>query len=86
MDPSTHVGALIMPPHDRTGHMDRVMGYIDRAKADPCNTLLLGGNAVEVEIGGGLGGEGKGGCYVEPTIFECTSDDSEVRRGNDVYC
>ncbi|GMH78396.1 hypothetical protein TrST_g3564 [Triparma strigata] len=78
LDPSTHVGAMIMPPDNKTGHMDRVVGYIERAKADPRNKLILGGNTHTIEVAGGKGGSGNEGCYVEPTIFECSDDNSEL--------
>ena len=80
LSPDTHIGALIMPPDNRTGHLDRVMGFIERAKSDPSNKLLHGGNVVNVSISDGLGGAGSEGCYMEPTIFDCSNDDSEIVR------
>ncbi|GMH50404.1 hypothetical protein TrLO_g8158 [Triparma laevis f. longispina] len=80
LDPNTHVGAMIMPPDNKSGHLDRVVGFIERAKQDPDNKLILGGNTHTIEAGkvDGRGGVGNEGCYVEPTIFECSNDNSEL--------
>jgi betaine-aldehyde dehydrogenase len=56
LDPATQVGALIS-----TAHMDKVLGYIERGKAEGA-TLVTGGYRV-----------GDKGAFVAPTIFaDCT--------------
>ena len=84
LDPATHVGSMIMPPGGKSDHFDRVMGFIDRAKADPTNKLLLGGSSRKVDIPDGKSGSGSAGYYVEPTIFESLSDTNELTR-NEVF-
>ena len=60
-----------MPPDDKSGHYDKVMGFIERAKADSRNKLVYGGDRVTE-------GVPEGGYYVKPAIFDCSSDDSEI--------
>ena len=64
----TNVGPLIMPPRNRSGHFDRVMGFISRSKKHPKVQVLYGGN----------GYQRNGGYYVEPTVLLCDSDDAEI--------
>ena len=62
----TQMGALISQDH-----LDKVMGYIDRAKQSN-SKLLIGGNRF-------ISDETKNGFFVEPTIFaDCSDKDSHV--------
>lgn len=65
LDERTYIGPLIAPPSDVDGHLNKVAGFINRAKADPHCRLLLGGSV-------------KDDYCVEPTIFFCDRDDVEV--------
>jgi betaine-aldehyde dehydrogenase len=68
MDPSTQVGALISE-----GHMQKVLGYIERGKSEGA-TLICGGHRV-MERGCDRGN------FVAPTVFaECTDDMAIVRE------
>ena len=68
MDPATQVGALISEQH-----MQKVLGYIDRGRAEGAR-LLIGGQRV---MAGGL----DKGCFVAPAVFdECRDDMSIVRE------
>ena len=68
LDPATHVGALISQPH-----MEKVLGYIEKGKAEGAH-LLTGGIRVD-------GGACAKGAYVAPTIFtNCTDDMTIVRE------
>ena len=68
LDPGTHVGALISQPH-----MEKVLGYIEKGKAEGAH-LLTGGIRVD-------GGACAKGAYVAPTIFtNCTDDMTIVRE------
>jgi betaine-aldehyde dehydrogenase len=67
MDPQTQVGALISEQH-----MHKVLGYIERGKAEGAR-LLLGGHRV---LGGGL----DRGYFVAPTIFDRCRDDMSIVR------
>jgi betaine-aldehyde dehydrogenase len=67
LDPDTDVGALISE-----GHMQRVLGYIERGRAEGAE-LATGGSRVEVP-----GCEG--GYFVEPTIFSGCRDDMTIVR------
>ena len=60
LDPSTHLGPLVSEEQ-----LERVTGYIEAGKRE----------GAELLAGGGVGGEGNGGYFVEPTLF-ATSDDS----------
>mgnify|MGYP001202118485 FL=1 len=62
----TQMGALISQEH-----LDKVMGYIERAKKSN-SKLLIGGNRF-------ISDETKDGFFVEPTIFaDCSDKDSHV--------
>ncbi|MBU6207320.1 MAG: betaine-aldehyde dehydrogenase, partial [Alphaproteobacteria bacterium] len=67
MDPETQVGALISAEH-----MDKVLGYIARGKAEGA-TLLTGGYRV-------TSGTCTRGNFVAPTIFTTCSDDMTIVR------
>src|SRR3954453_12061189 len=54
LDPSTQVGPLISAEQE-----ERVRGYIESGKSE----------GAELLAGGGVGGEGNGGYFVEPTLF-----------------
>ncbi|MEP9369473.1 betaine-aldehyde dehydrogenase [Xanthobacter sp. VNH20] len=67
-DPKTHVGALIS-----RAHMEKVLGYIEAAKAAGAK-LIAGGHRIET-------GALKKGYFVAPTIFDgCTDDMPNVRE------
>jgi len=63
MDLDTQMGALIS-----SKHLDKVMGYIDKAKNSGAR-LILGGNRHKSK-------ETENGFFVEPTIFADCKDDS----------
>ena len=68
LDPATQVGALISREH-----MDKVLGYIARGRAEGA-TLLTGGRRVTE-------GACAHGCFVAPTIFtDCRDDQAIVRE------
>ena len=67
MDPSTQVGALVSEQH-----MHKVLGYIERGRADGAR-LLIGGNRV-------TSGDLRRGYFVEPTIFDNCRDDMGIVR------
>jgi betaine-aldehyde dehydrogenase len=67
LDPRTQVGALISD-----AHMQKVLGYIERGKAEGAK-LLTGGHRV---VDGALGR----GAFVAPTIFDGCSDDMAIVR------
>jgi acyl-CoA reductase-like NAD-dependent aldehyde dehydrogenase len=50
---------------------DKVMGYIEGAKADPGCTLITGGGRPEAL-------EGEKGYFVQPTIFEVSDNDAKI--------
>jgi betaine-aldehyde dehydrogenase len=64
MKRTTKMGALVSPEH-----VDRVMGYIEEGRKEA--RLVMGGNRP--------GGRLKGGCFVEPTIFE-TDNTTRIAR------
>lgn len=66
-DPRTQVGALISQDH-----MEKVLGYIERGKAEGA-TVLTGGHRVTA---GGL----DKGAFVAPTVFTACSDDMAIVR------
>jgi len=67
MDPSTQVGALIS-----INHLEKVMGYIDSAKAAGAR-LLCGGERVTE-------GALANGAFIKPTVFvDCTDDMPQVK-------
>ncbi|AYH43925.1 aldehyde dehydrogenase [Azoarcus sp. DN11] len=65
LDPEVRLGALI-----QKDHMDKVLGFIDRAKAAGL-TALTGGEQVLKETGG---------YFVAPTIFDDVPTDAEIAR------
>ena len=67
MDPRTQVGALISE-----GHMEKVLGYIARGRAEGAR-LLAGGRRVTA-------GELAHGYFVEPTVFDGCHDDMTIVR------
>jgi len=67
LDPNTTMGALI----DRTQY-DRVMGYIERAKAEGARLVVGGGHPSDEELAAG--------CFVEPTVFSGVSSDMTIAR------
>ncbi|MDI9408429.1 MAG: betaine-aldehyde dehydrogenase [Candidatus Pacebacteria bacterium] len=66
-DPTTQIGALIS-----AGHMEKVLGYIARGRAEGAR-LLCGGERVTVK-----GCEG--GYFVSPAIFDGCSDGMAIAR------
>ncbi|HWJ34145.1 MAG TPA: betaine-aldehyde dehydrogenase [Steroidobacteraceae bacterium] len=67
MDPATQVGALVSEQH-----MQKVLSYIDRGRAEGAR-LLIGGNRVTA------GGLGKGN-FVAPAVFDNCRDDMGIVR------
>jgi len=66
-DPATHVGALISPEH-----MQKVLGYIEKGKAEGAK-VLVGGHRVTT-------GVLAKGCFVAPTIFDGCDDGMAIVR------
>jgi len=66
-DPATQVGALISPDH-----MEKVLSYIAKGKAEGAK-LLVGGQRV---TSGKLGK----GCFIAPTVFDGCSDGMSIVR------
>ena len=67
LDPDTQVGALISEQH-----MDKVLGFIARGRAQGAR-LLTGGARV-------TSGELARGCFVAPTVFDGCHDDMDIVR------
>jgi betaine-aldehyde dehydrogenase len=67
LDPRTQVGALISAEH-----MEKVLGFIARGRAQGAR-LLTGGNRVTE-------GELARGCFVAPTVFDHCHDDMDIVR------
>ena len=65
LDPATRMGAIIEP-----AHLDKIMGAIERAKAEGA-TVRCGGNRTRRE---------SGGWFVEPTIFEAVTADMAIAQ------
>ena len=65
MDPATRVGPMIERPH-----LDKVLGYIDRGRAE----------GARVAAGGGRILEDTGGSFVAPTIFDGVRNDMSIAR------
>ncbi|MBV7387820.1 betaine-aldehyde dehydrogenase [Pasteurellaceae bacterium TAE3-ERU1] len=63
-DPDTNFGPLVSFPH-----MEKVLGFIEKGKAQGA-TLLCGGER--------LGGEFANGAYVAPTVFSDCQDDMTI--------
>ena len=67
LDPATQVGALISQ-----GHMEKVLGYIEKGRAEGAK-VLVGGHRV-------TDGALAKGCFVAPTVFDGCSDDMAIVR------
>lgn len=67
LDPRTHVGALIGQEH-----MEKVLGYIEKGKAEGAR-LLTGGERVRI-------GNLANGAFVAPTVFDGCSDGMSIVR------
>ena len=68
MDPATQVGALISEDH-----LNKVLGYIERGKAEGARVLTGGARVTEGALARGF--------FVAPTVFdECRDDMSIVRE------
>jgi len=67
LDPS-----VIMGPVISSGALDRIMGYIERTKADGTARLVAGGSR--------LGGEFEAGFFVQPTIFADVDNSSPIAQ------
>ena len=67
MDSNTDVGALISKEH-----LNKVLEYIDIGKQE--SKLICGGNRVQFESGSPF----NNGHFVEPTIFDCNSDNLRI--------
>jgi len=65
LDPATHVGALISQPH-----MEKVLGYIEKGKAEGAH-LLTGGHRVTTQ-------DCAKGHFIAPTIFTNCTDDMTI--------
>ncbi|TNE63042.1 MAG: aldehyde dehydrogenase [Alphaproteobacteria bacterium] len=65
LDPKTNLGAIV----DKEQYA-RVLGYIDRAKADGA-TLAAGGSATRMETGG---------YFIKPTIYDGVTPDMTIAR------
>ncbi|MEP6970811.1 MAG: aldehyde dehydrogenase [Betaproteobacteria bacterium] len=65
MQPDTQIGPLAFE-----GHLERVLGYVDVARADGCK-LLAGGRRVDAL---------RPGCYFEPTVVLAPSNAARVCR------
>ncbi len=67
MDPATQLGSLISPEH-----MEKVLGYIEKGKAEGASLLCGGLRRTEGEL--------QKGSFVEPTIFTGCRDDMSIVR------
>jgi aminomuconate-semialdehyde/2-hydroxymuconate-6-semialdehyde dehydrogenase len=67
-DAATDLGALVSKPH-----FDKVVGCIERAKAEG-GRVLLGGNAAKVN------GRCENGWFIEPTVIEGLAPDSATNQ------
>jgi betaine-aldehyde dehydrogenase len=67
LDRKTQVGALVS-----ADHMDKVLGYIEKGKAEGARVVTGGGRVTE-------GGLGKG-AFVAPTVFDACSDEMAIVR------
>jgi acyl-CoA reductase-like NAD-dependent aldehyde dehydrogenase len=66
LDDATQVGPMVS-----RRQLDRVLGYVERGRAEGAN-LILGGSA--------LGGEWAGGHYMAPTIFDDVDPSMSIAR------
>lgn len=64
LDPSVNMGAII-----DQAQLDKVVGYIESGRAEA--QLLAGGRRVLEETGG---------YYVQPTVFDCKTNDTKIAR------
>jgi betaine-aldehyde dehydrogenase len=67
MNPLTQVGALIS-----RAHMDKVLGYIERGRAEGAKVLVGGGRATDGALSHGF--------FVAPTVFDGCTDDMAIVR------
>ena len=67
LDPKTQVGALISQ-----GHMDKVLGYIERGRAEGAKVLVGGHRVTEGALAKG--------CFVAPTVFDGCDDGMTIVR------
>ena len=67
MDPETQVGALIS-----RAHMEKVLGYIDRGRAEGAQVLVGGARVTEGALADGY--------FVAPTVFDGCTDDMVIVR------
>ena len=65
MDPATRIGPMIEQPH-----LDKVMGYIDRGRAEGARVVSGGSRVLE----------DTGGYFVAPTIFDGVTNDMTIAR------
>ena len=65
MDPATKIGPMIERPH-----LDKVMGYIDRGRAEGARVVSGGSRVLE----------DTGGYFVAPTIFDGVTNDMTIAR------
>ena len=65
MDPSTKIGPMIERPH-----LDKVMGYIERGRAEGARVVSGGSRVLE----------DTGGYFVAPTIFDGVTNDMTIAR------
>lgn len=66
-DPSTTMGALVS-----AAHYERVLGYIESAKAEGARLVCGGGRPADPALAGG--------CYIEPTVFADVTPDMRIAR------
>jgi len=67
MDPATQVGSLISEDH-----MQMVLGYIERGRAEGAHVLVGGNRRTEGALAKGF--------FVEPTVFDGCRDDMSIVR------
>jgi betaine-aldehyde dehydrogenase len=67
LDPQTQVGALISKEH-----MEKVLGYIEKGRAEGARVLTGGGRPKDKALARGF--------FVEPTVFDGCSDDMAIVR------
>ncbi|MGD1878017.1 MAG: aldehyde dehydrogenase [Kiloniellaceae bacterium] len=65
LDPATQMGAMV-----DEGQMERVLGYIEKGKADGA-TVAMGGERILAE---------SGGYYIEPTLFDGVKNDMTIAQ------
>jgi len=71
LDPATLMGPVV-----NAAACERVMGVIERAKAESGGRLVTGGRRLEGELAGGY--------YIAPTVFADVDDSSDLAR-NEVF-